>query len=397
MDEPSELHLEASCMYGERILKLSNEVEVSDARSAKLNREKCMYKEARQNRNRSPIWSRRGVYKPTTTSLSTAFSASQSTPTPPAEPSTSGGIRCWGAERDSSPRACMLGFRAWHTIPPVPCPCRRGFRSVGVGGGGTLLMLGGVGGLVEERDSPIDSVKKYAVCKNRWSVRIPKAFKAIRPSKISNCKRAKIYKRGETWLVNVRIDKEGMWLVKGWEEFVKDNEVGHGDLIVFEYKKNMVFDVLVLNVSGSEKDCSNAKKTANKNKMNAVEDFPHPPSSALRLTLFKLIDPAPPDARDRFFKTVATFQGRLGVELSFGENFSPTRAQGFGIGSLAVFGGVGELDKVDFEVLLEKENDMDMVRGLLEIVIDVDFVVPASDPICILSIHCVLRTPSRDR
>ncbi|KAK9087444.1 hypothetical protein Syun_029838 [Stephania yunnanensis] len=64
-------------------------------------------------------------------------------------------------ERFFTPRR-QLGFRAWHTIPPVPCPCRSGFRSVGVGGGGTLLMLGGVGGLVEERDSPIDSVKKYA-------------------------------------------------------------------------------------------------------------------------------------------------------------------------------------------------------------------------------------------
>ncbi|KAK9161462.1 hypothetical protein Syun_007803 [Stephania yunnanensis] len=31
-------------------------------------------------------------------------------------------------------------------------------------------MLGGVGGLVEERDSPTDSVMKYEVCKNRWSV-----------------------------------------------------------------------------------------------------------------------------------------------------------------------------------------------------------------------------------
>ncbi|KAK9129659.1 hypothetical protein Sjap_010146 [Stephania japonica] len=102
--------------------------------------------------------------------------------------------------------------------------------------------------------------------------RIPKAFKAKRLKKVSNCKYAKICKRGETWLVNVRVDEEGMWFVNGWEEFVEDNEVGLGDLIVFEYKKNMVFDVLVLNVSGCEKDCSTSKNnTANKNKMDAVK------------------------------------------------------------------------------------------------------------------------------
>ncbi|KAK9092508.1 hypothetical protein Syun_027419 [Stephania yunnanensis] len=107
------------------------------------------------------------------------------------------------------------------------------------------------------------------------------------------------------------------------------------------------------------------------------------------------MDPAPPDARDRLFKALAAFQDRLGVELSFGENLSPARAQGFGIGSLAVFWGVGELEKLDFEVLLEKENDMDMVRGLLETVIDVDFVVPASDPLHIIDPLCPTYAESR--
>ncbi|KAK9158495.1 hypothetical protein Scep_005069 [Stephania cephalantha] len=78
------------------------------------------------------------------------------------------------------------------------------------------------------------------------------------------------------------------------------------------------------------------------------------------------MDPAPPDARDRLFKALAAFQGRLGVELSFGENFS---LPGPGVWAIWILRSA-----------LEKENDMDMVRGLLETVIDVDFVVPASDP-----------------
>ncbi|KAK9137000.1 hypothetical protein Sjap_007594 [Stephania japonica] len=59
---------------------------------------------------------------------------------------------------------------AWHTIPPMPCPRACGFRSVGIANEGAVLVCGGIGGVVEDQDSPTDSVLKYDVCKNRWSV-----------------------------------------------------------------------------------------------------------------------------------------------------------------------------------------------------------------------------------
>ncbi|KAF6142818.1 hypothetical protein GIB67_002682 [Kingdonia uniflora] len=61
----------------------------------------------------------------------------------------------------------------WHTIPPMPCKepiPPRGFMCVSMPNEGNLLVLGGV---VPNRDSPLNLVLKYEIYKNRWSVMSP--------------------------------------------------------------------------------------------------------------------------------------------------------------------------------------------------------------------------------
>ncbi len=66
-------------------------------------------------------------------------------------------------------------------------------------------------------------------------------------------------------------------------------------------------------------------------------------------------------------------------QISFGENFSPARAKGYSLASLAVFPGVTELEAVDSNhefVNSQKEK----VRDYLESVVVVDYVIPSPQP-----------------
>ncbi|KAK9131358.1 hypothetical protein Sjap_011845 [Stephania japonica] len=105
---------------------------------------------------------------------------------------------------------------------------------------------------------------------------------------------------------------------------------------------------------------------------------PIPPGSAIRLTLMKAKEDG---AVGEVLGLIGGFEGRIAagglLELSFGQNFSPARAQGFGIASIAVFKGLGDLEALDSGVL---EDENVKVRGFLESVIDVDFVVPGGLP-----------------
>ncbi|WVZ14520.1 hypothetical protein V8G54_012086 [Vigna mungo] len=66
---------------------------------------------------------------------------------------------------------------------------------------------------------------------------------------------------------------------------------------------------------------------------------------------------------------------KLISEFSFGENFSPRRARGFSIASLAVFAGLTELEVVDSNQELVNYHK-DKVRDQINNMIVVDYVVP---------------------
>ncbi|KAK9165314.1 hypothetical protein Scep_000505 [Stephania cephalantha] len=104
-------------------------------------------------------------------------------------------------------------------------------------------------------------------------LRIPKAFITRRLNGVGNRERVKLRIKGETWDVKVSSDDEEMWLEKGWEEFVQDNEIRLGDVVVFDHMGNMVFDVMLFDPSACEKDCSSSTKnvTTATNKMKTVK------------------------------------------------------------------------------------------------------------------------------
>lgn len=102
-----------------------------------------------------------------------------------------------------------------------------------------------------------------------------------------------------------------------------------------------------------------------------------PPGSALRLTLLKLKENLGEEVKSEILEVIAGLREKLGpnVQLTVGENFSPARAKGFSIASIAIFPGPNELEAAasDQEMVeLQKEK----VREYLESVIVVDYVVP---------------------
>lgn len=101
-------------------------------------------------------------------------------------------------------------------------------------------------------------------------------------------------------------------------------------------------------------------------------------NAAMRLTLLKLKESAGDDGKGEVFSVVGGIRNGFPEieQMSFGDNFSPARAKGFSIGSIAVFPGLKEMDGLD-----EKGEMVEVhkakVRDLLEDVIVVDYVIPS--------------------
>ncbi|KAK6248761.1 hypothetical protein QUC31_020326 [Theobroma cacao] len=104
-----------------------------------------------------------------------------------------------------------------------------------------------------------------------------------------------------------------------------------------------------------------------------------PPSSAIKLTFMKLKENVPSDAQGEILGVIKGIkEGISGIQqITCGENFSPARAKGFSLASIAVFTGVEEMEAAEGNeefVNLQKQK----VRDYLDGVIVIDYVVPSS-------------------
>ncbi|KAL6222033.1 hypothetical protein ACLB2K_005425 [Fragaria x ananassa] len=83
-------------------------------------------------------------------------------------------------------------------------------------------------------------------------------------------------------------------------------------------------------------------------------------------------------AKGEILEVIKGIKGKFGEvgQISVGENFSPARAKGYSIASVAVFKGVSEMEAVDSKEELAK-LEKDKVREYLESVIVADYVVPS--------------------
>ncbi|KAL6331192.1 hypothetical protein AAG906_009620 [Vitis piasezkii] len=101
------------------------------------------------------------------------------------------------------------------------------------------------------------------------------------------------------------------------------------------------------------------------------------PGSAMRLTFMRLNEGLGDEEKEKVLGAVGEIKDCLGSldQMTYGENFSPARAKGFSIASIAIFPGLNELEALDSNpevVQLQK----DKVRDLLDRVIVLDYVVP---------------------
>lgn len=106
-----------------------------------------------------------------------------------------------------------------------------------------------------------------------------------------------------------------------------------------------------------------------------------PPGSAFKVAFLKLKESVSNELQGGILGEIkGVKEGISGIQqMTCGENFSPARAKGFSLASVAVFGGVGEMEAAvgnEGYVNLQKQKVRDNVDG----VIVVDYVVPASSP-----------------
>ncbi|XVF35110.1 hypothetical protein REPUB_Repub18cG0116400 [Reevesia pubescens] len=74
-----------------------------------------------------------------------------------------------------------------------------------------------------------------------------------------------------------------------------------------------------------------------------------PPSSAVKLTFLKLKENVTEEVKGEILGVIKGIkEGISGIQhITFGENFSPARAKGFSLASIAVFPGVGEMEAAE--------------------------------------------------
>ncbi|KAJ7955963.1 Stress responsive A/B barrel domain protein [Quillaja saponaria] len=104
-----------------------------------------------------------------------------------------------------------------------------------------------------------------------------------------------------------------------------------------------------------------------------------PPGSAMRVSFLKLKENLGDEVKNEILGVIRGIKDNFEQirQLTYGENFSPARAKGFSIASIAIFPGLSDLEAVDSNeelVNLQKEK----VREHLEGVLVVDYLVPSS-------------------
>ncbi|XP_010541981.1 PREDICTED: stress-response A/B barrel domain-containing protein UP3 [Tarenaya hassleriana] len=103
-----------------------------------------------------------------------------------------------------------------------------------------------------------------------------------------------------------------------------------------------------------------------------------PPGSAAKVTFLKLKENVSDEAKSEILDVIKGLDEKLpGIDqITVGENFSPARAKGFSIASIAYFGDLGRLEALEAQqdlVNLQKEKARDLLDGVMV----VDYVVPS--------------------
>ncbi|CAD5320064.1 unnamed protein product [Arabidopsis thaliana] len=103
------------------------------------------------------------------------------------------------------------------------------------------------------------------------------------------------------------------------------------------------------------------------------------PGSVAKLTLLKLKEDVADEAKSEITGVIKGLSEKFpGIDqITVGENFSPARAKGFSIASIAYFKDLSEMEAVDAQKELVN-SQKDKVRDYVDSTIVVEFVVPSS-------------------
>ena len=120
------------------------------------------------------------------------------------------------------------------------------------------------------------------------------------------------------------------------------------------------------------------------------------PGSAMRLTFMRLNEGLGDEEKAKVLGVVGEIKDCIGSldQMTYGENFSPGRAKGFSIASIAIFPGMNELEELDSKPEVT-ELKKDKVRELLESVIELDYVVGGSSTAIWLRLYRLLTFNDR--
>uniref|UniRef100_A0A1J3DFT4 Stress-response A/B barrel domain-containing protein n=1 Tax=Noccaea caerulescens TaxID=107243 RepID=A0A1J3DFT4_NOCCA len=104
-----------------------------------------------------------------------------------------------------------------------------------------------------------------------------------------------------------------------------------------------------------------------------------PPGSVAKVTFLKLKENLPDEAKSEVMDVIKGLNEKFPEigQITVGENFSPARAKGFSIASIAYFKDLAELEAVDAQTELVNSHK-EKVREHLDSTIVVEFVVPPS-------------------
>ncbi|XP_027368746.1 stress-response A/B barrel domain-containing protein UP3-like [Abrus precatorius] len=104
------------------------------------------------------------------------------------------------------------------------------------------------------------------------------------------------------------------------------------------------------------------------------------PGSALRVTFFKLKEGLGDPVKHEVLGAIRAIQREFKhpTQLTCGENFSPGRAKGFSLASLAVFPGLAQLEAADSDHELGNYQKNHTIKDNLDTVMLLDYLVPSS-------------------
>ncbi|KAB1209432.1 hypothetical protein CJ030_MR6G027701 [Morella rubra] len=108
------------------------------------------------------------------------------------------------------------------------------------------------------------------------------------------------------------------------------------------------------------------------------DDLLSPPAgSAMRLTFLKPKENLADEVKHVILGVIKGIKGNFSQikQITCGENFSPARAKGYSLASLAIFPGVSEIEAVDSNEELVK-TQKEKVKDFLESVVVIDYLVP---------------------